>query len=137
MSIGANLISLVITNGDAAHAAQVDILAGAIFHPDTQYAVFRNVDRIAAAIAAVPTVVVIVVVVVVIIISAANGGSAEGIRSTDADSEGPAANRSIRGVQNHGLSSGQPDAFYVSSRSAVTSLRELATQDRGRGIPAE
>ena len=124
---------LLLTNGNGAHAAQIYILARAIFHPDTQYPASRNVDRLAIAIGAVPTV---VVVVVIIVVPTANR-SVEGIRSAQAHAESSSANRSVGGVQNNGLASGKLDAFYISSASAVTSLRELATQERGRRIPAE
>jgi hypothetical protein len=53
-------------NGDVAHTAQVYILARAVFHPDVQYAVLRNVDRLATAVTTVTTIVVVAVVIATI-----------------------------------------------------------------------
>src|ERR1700730_14435443 len=116
-----HLSSLLWANGDVAHTAQVYVLAGAIFHSDVENPTLRNIDLIAAAVTAVPTTVVVLIALVVVASqTAADVCAAERIRTAHTHTEGSAADRSIRGVQDNGLTSGKLDAFYVSSRSAVT-----------------
>ena len=109
-------------NGNIGNTAQINILAGAIFHSYVQYAACGNTDRVTAPISSTLTVVTVVVAGTV------RGTAAEWGCSAKTHMERSAADRRVRSVKDHCLPLCKLDAGNFAPGSPLSALCAFAAQ---------